>query len=1087
MKFRVPIVVTEQRVDGQPLPGLTARPVFLSGLQREGERLPRVLEQLARDLRDRVGELAKAADGFALARLATPPELQAEVVPLRLELKTRTLQLQLFVVSWEAHGQLLACAPEHPETVFQISSRSQLPDRTRAVFHDFFRAHERAGRTWVFEEAAAKRKQWLTELELEVRLRPPPKEKPVDLSSLFGAKSEVTGDVELERTGRCLDRLYPDDLSRALCRDAEVAELHRLLTAPERRPILLLGPAQCGKTTLVHEFVARRAAAARSERRYDRRSAVWLLSPQRLVSGMSYVGQWEERLLAILGEAKKRDHTLYFEDLAGLWLAGQSSCSANSMAQLLKPWVERGEVRLLAELTPEAWRVQRELDRGFADLFHVLPVREPGERDNLRILLGVQRALEREQRCRFEVDALPAVLDVQRRHSPELSFPGKAAGFLRALAAKFTGRSIDSASVLAEFRARTGLTVGFLATERPLSRKLIATGLAQSLVGQEPAVRALADALSLARARLQDPRRPLGALLLVGPTGVGKTQAARAAAQFLFGDASRLLRFDMNEFVSADAAARLVGTFAEPEGLLTSAVRRQPFCVLLLDEIEKAHPAVFDLLLQVLGEGRLTDALGRTTSFANALILLTSNLGVRESGRTLGFRGEDEAAAAAHFVRAAERFFRPEFVNRLDRIVPFARLSRAEVGRIAERVLAEVFARDGLRQRQCFLRLDAAARAQLVEVGFHPELGARALKRAVERHLVQPVATRLAALRPEQRCLVAVRFADGAFRVTVEGLTEAPWRGLPPALAAGEPARFVGQMRAARDRLSAAIDRLSPSGPISLDAVTPAQRRYFALREHLTEIDELWPERLPETSAGGHHPRWKQPALTWNPDQGELRAQADFRDQQQETEAVDPEAAPALDDRWGGLLRRLSLLGTMLQADPEERVLLLREQPVGETRRLPWAAHVFDEGDVSDLIGFSAVGLPELERQSPLDPGRWLSGTVLTGPGALALGRAQTGLHLQSKDGGVEVFEAHALPLAADADPLQVARSAFERFSALPPLRQIIGIATPEHLIDLRSGHRVASPADAAGLRELLLSALPWPNEVTDDAPFSPS
>src|SRR5262249_45537500 len=186
------------------------------------------------------------------------------------------------------------------------------------------------------------------------------------------------------------------------------------------------------------------------------------------------------------------------------------------------------------------------------------------------------------------------------------------------------------------------------------------------------------DVLAIAKARLNDPDRPLASFLFLGPTGVGKTQCARAVARYLFKDADHLVRFDMNEFPQPGSAARLAGTFDNPEGLLTAAVRRRPFAVVLLDEIEKAHPEVLDLLLQVLGEGRLTDALGRTVDFTNTLIVMTSNLGVREAQAGMGFRpGEHHDPEA--YERAAQRFFRPEFFNRLDRVVPFDRLGREEV------------------------------------------------------------------------------------------------------------------------------------------------------------------------------------------------------------------------------------------------------------------------------------------------------------------------------------------------------------------------------------------------------------------------
>ena len=213
------------------------------------------------------------------------------------------------------------------------------------------------------------------------------------------------------------------------------------------------------------------------------------------------------------------------------------------------------------------------------------------------------------------------------------------------------------------------------------------------MVGQDEAVEAVADRICLSRARLNDPGRPLGSFLFAGPTGVGKTQCARALADYLYGSSERMVRFDMNEFVTHYSAARLVGTFSSPEGLLTSAVRQQPFSVVLLDEIEKAHPDVFDLLLQVLGEGRLTDALGNTVDFGNTFVIMTSNLGSTEASGIAGF-GENKPRVGA-YLQAVERFFRPEFVNRLDKIIPFDPLTEDQIHDITRRLIESVAQREG--------------------------------------------------------------------------------------------------------------------------------------------------------------------------------------------------------------------------------------------------------------------------------------------------------------------------------------------------------------------------------------------------------
>jgi MoxR-like ATPase len=429
---------------------------------------------------------------------------------------------------------------------------------------------------------------------------------------------------------------------------------------------------------------------------------------------------------------------------------------------------------------------------------------------------------------------LPAVLDLQRRHARGLAFPGKAALFLRRLAVKRRGADVSRTEVLEEFHAQSGLAVSFLDGRARLERAEVVEALSRQVVGQEAARRAAADVIAVARARLNDPERPLGSLLFLGPTGVGKTQCARALAAFLFGDADKLVRFDMNEFVSPESAARLVGTFANPEGLLTAAVRRQPFAVLLLDEIEKAHPDVFDLLLQVLGEGRLTDALGRTVDFGNTIIVLTSNLGVRQAQSRLGFGG-DEGTDPSVYTRAAERFFRPEFFNRLDRIVPFGRLGRTDVRQIARLLIQEVFLREGLLRRKCVLRVEESALERIVDRGFDPFLGARALKRAVERQLTQPVAATLAAGVVEGLTVIDLLPAREGIAVRVQELAQVEARpALPEGLDLKDRERVLERLRAALRRIEGQFLHLRPRGEITAAGLEGEHYRYFAVQEQAT-------------------------------------------------------------------------------------------------------------------------------------------------------------------------------------------------------------------------------------------------------------
>ena len=931
---------------------------------------------------------------------------------------------------------------------------------------------------------------------------------------MLGDEAPVDGAAELRRVGRCLDWQYPDELDRVVLRDAELAELTRLLDADERRPVLLLGPRQVGKTALLHEYTFRRVAQRKTKYR-DHRN-VWLLAPARLISGMSYVGQWENRLLAILKEARRRDHVLYFDDLLGLFQAGQSACSSLNVAGVLKPYLERRRVRVVGEITPEALRVLREKDRGFADLFHILPVPEPNEYDTLRILIAVQRQLENQNRSTFDLDVLPVVLDLQRRYGRGLAFPGKAATFLRQLAVKQRGQSVARQTALHEFHVRSGLSTTFLDRQTRLDRDDVVKGIAAQVIGQEAAVAAAADVITVAKARLNDPDRPLASFLFLGPTGVGKTQCAKAIAAYLFGDADRLLRFDLNEFSDPDSAARLVGTFSQPEGLLTSAIRRQPFAVVLFDEVEKAHPEVFDLLLQVLGEGRLTDALGRTVDFGNALIVLTSNLGVRESESHAGFRA-DEAARDALFVRAAERFFRPEFFNRLDRVIPFHRLTRPQVRAIADQLIRDVLRREGLVQRKCFLHVEPDALERVVDQGFDPVLGARALKRAIEKQLTQPVAAQLAALRANVFTALRVYRGPDDLLVHVQTLEQVAPAPRPP-LDLRDTAAVLKKVRAAVRRIDDDLSPLRPEGAFDPRAMRPEQYRYFAVRQQMDRVRELEGRlserveqrrlrrsplptyRKPDAPRGhlykiaAHDVRFQGEVLR------EMAAAMNINEYLRDliasaTVAADGPDAPELLD----LLGEVALLDLMARSsrsvEPEQVLLLVRGLAEAEQPEPLTARKLFGPA-LEDLLAraFRALQLDASPwPDKDLGPNlRQASCIVLHGLHALALARPEAGLHLFEWDhAALEPFQVDVLSLPSEGDPA-VAADAWlaNRRRWLDDLRAgraavgddpfavgpVVRIYDDRNAVDLRSG----TTAPHEQLAALIRAGLPLPAELTE-------
>lgn len=831
MRLTIPVYVEQERKNDGMF--FTVRPLFTNSPVANGEHLNRVLTRLSGRLTSTLAEIVRNPNHEDLLPYTYSPTFADRTLDVPVSLREKTVNLKVLLVLFDALERTVVFSPQVPGPWFTIEGEQTLRDRASEVYSQYFRQlAKKSGSEKDFtpENLALKGKAWVTTVDIYVasKQRKAPPEKPF---AFLGMNKVPEGQSELQKVGRCLDWQYPDELDRSLFRDKEVAQLTRLIDDHQSRPVLIVGPAGVGKTALIHEALFRRI---QTRGKPGEKQNIWLLSPQRMISGMSYVGQWENRVLAILDAAKDRKHTLYFDDLIGLFHAGQTSQSQLSIAHVLKPYMERRDVRVLAEITPEGLRVLQEVDRGFADLFQIVRVREPAEEETVRILIRIQQQLEGKHRAAFNLDCLPAVLDVQRRYCRDIAFPGKAASFLSQLAVKFAKKVVTRENVLQEFQRKSGLSLNLLDARQKLTREQVVEAIGARIIGQHAAVEAFADAISVAKARLNDPGKPLSVFLFLGPTGVGKTQCAKALAEYLFGSSERMVRFDLNEFVNEDAVSRLAGTVWNPEGLLTSAVRRQPFSVLLLDEIEKAHPSVFDLLLQVLGEGRLSDARGRTVDFTNTIVIMTSNLGVQEAYSTLGLKRADKADPSV-YVRAAERFFRPEYFNRIDRILPFERLTRAEIGRIAKLLIEDVFKREGLTRRKCLLDIHPAALEKVTDAGYHPELGARALKRAIERQLTRPVAEYLASIAPETPAVISLYPSGDGIAVNVTPIEYA--NALPDtqrrAALRFPAAAILEKSYAALKRLENVISGARPPGEIS---TSPEYQHYFALREALTRL-----------------------------------------------------------------------------------------------------------------------------------------------------------------------------------------------------------------------------------------------------------